>query len=54
MQFILPLGTSINGLDLLQRYLDVTGDIQSVCILVMRAFSSTLMQQERVQDWLEA
>lgn len=52
---IIPiLGTSANGLDILQRYLDVSGDIQSVCILVMRAFSSTLMQQERVQDWLKA
>jgi len=47
-------GTSATGLDILQRYLDVSGDIQSVCILVMRAFSSTLMQQERVQDWLQA
>ncbi|XP_059475462.1 GATOR complex protein MIOS-B isoform X2 [Neocloeon triangulifer] len=47
-------GTSIDGLDLLQRYLDITGDIQSVCMLVMRTFSASLMQNERVQDWLEA
>ncbi|XP_069700640.1 GATOR2 complex protein MIOS [Periplaneta americana] len=49
---ILLTGTSIEGVHLLQRYLDVTGDVQSVSLLAMRAFPPELLQDSSVQTWI--
>lgn len=48
------LGTSREGLAVLQKFLDLSGDIQSVCMLAMRAFAPDLVQEQLVHDWLEA
>ncbi|PSN33611.1 WD repeat-containing protein mio [Blattella germanica] len=49
---ILLTGTSSEGVQLLQRYLDVTGDIQSVSLLAVRVFPSELLQETSVQLWI--
>ncbi|KAF4529781.1 hypothetical protein B566_EDAN016665, partial [Ephemera danica] len=50
---VLLTGTSREGLDVLQKYLDTSGDIQSVCMLTMRTFSQELVQEPITQDWLD-
>ncbi|KAJ9588221.1 hypothetical protein L9F63_018385 [Diploptera punctata] len=49
---ILLTGTSMEGVQLLQRYLDVTGDVQSVSLLAVRAFPPDLLQETSVQEWI--
>ncbi|XP_046390377.1 GATOR complex protein MIOS-B [Ischnura elegans] len=51
---ILLTGTSEEGLDLLQRYVDRTGDVQSVSCLAICAFSVDLIKNQKVQEWLES
>ena len=46
------LGTSSEGVQLLQRYLDVTGDVQSVSLLAIRVFPRELLLDSAVQAWI--
>ncbi|GFG38305.1 hypothetical protein Cfor_12188 [Coptotermes formosanus] len=49
---ILLTGTSSEGVQLLQRYLDVTGDVQSVSLLAIRVFPRELLLDSAVQAWI--
>lgn len=42
-------GNSTDGTRLLQKYLDITGDIQSTTLIAVRAFSTNL---DIVKDWI--
>jgi len=46
------LGTSSEGVQLLQRYLDLTGDVQSVSLLAIRVFPRELLLDSAVQAWI--
>lgn len=49
------LGTSQEGITLLQRFLDQTGDVQSASLLAVRAFPPEVIKLEesnQVSDWL--
>jgi len=46
------LGTTSEGVQLLQRYLDVTGDVQSVSLLAVRTFPRELVFNSPVQEWI--
>lgn len=50
---VLCLGTSSDGVQLLQRYLDVTRDVQSVSLLAVRVFPRELLLDSRVQNWID-
>lgn len=47
--FILTIGNSFDGIKLLQKYLDITGDIQSTSLIAVRAFPTNL---DTVTDWI--
>ncbi|KAJ8938879.1 hypothetical protein NQ318_016083 [Aromia moschata] len=49
---LLLTGNSHDGLKILQKYLDVTGDIQSTALIAIRAFHAELGTQV-VKDWIE-
>ncbi|KDR16180.1 GATOR complex protein MIOS [Zootermopsis nevadensis] len=51
---ILLTGTSSDGVQLLQRYLDVTRDVQSVSLLAVRVFPRELLLDSRVQNWIDS
>lgn len=46
------LGTSLEGIQLLNRYLEITGDVQSCSLIAIRAFTPTLLQENQVQVWI--
>lgn len=48
----LCLGTSNEGVELLQRYLNMTGDVQSVSLLAARVFPRELLLDSAVQEWI--
>lgn len=50
--FIFVLGNNGDGLRLLQKYLDITGDIQSTALIALRGFHADLGTQT-VKDWIE-
>ncbi|XP_066997693.2 GATOR2 complex protein MIOS isoform X2 [Anabrus simplex] len=49
---MLLTGNSNDSVQLLQSYLEVTGDIQSVCLLAVRTFSPELIEGPTVQLWI--
>ncbi|KAL0278558.1 UNVERIFIED_CONTAM: hypothetical protein PYX00_000352 [Menopon gallinae] len=49
---ILLTGASVEGAKLLQRYLDATGDVQSVSLLAIRAFPLEIQMDQNVQNWI--
>ncbi|PNF34608.1 WD repeat-containing protein mio [Cryptotermes secundus] len=49
---ILLTGTSNEGVELLQRYLNMTGDVQSVSLLAARVFPRELLLDSGVQEWI--
>jgi len=51
---ILLTGTSSEGVKLLQRYLDLTGDVQSVSLVAVRSFPSHMLQDVNVENWIES
>lgn len=51
---ILLTGTTPDGVKLLQRYLDLTGDVQSVSLLAVRAFSCENQLDSSMQNWIES
>lgn len=49
---VLLTGASADGAKLLQRYLDRTGDVQSVSLLAIRAFPIDIQKDQNVQNWI--
>lgn len=47
---MLLTGNNMDGIRLLQRYLDITGDVQSTALVSVRAFGADLLQE--TQDWV--
>lgn len=45
-------GTTSDGIKLLQKYLDVTGDIQSTALIATQAFSDEV-SPDTVRVWIE-
>lgn len=45
-------GASYDSIALLQRFLDKSGDIQSVSFIAARAFPGTLLKEDVVQEWI--
>lgn len=45
-------GTSVECINLLQQYLDSTGDVQSVSLIAARTFHSELLKDPQVMDWI--
>lgn len=45
-------GLSKEGLELLQCYVDLTGDVQTACFIMAHA-SPELMKDGRVKQWVE-
>lgn len=48
---MLLTGASSEGAKLLQKYLDITGDVQSVSLLAVRAFPLEIQMDPNVQTW---
>ncbi|KAJ8676074.1 hypothetical protein QAD02_011860 [Eretmocerus hayati] len=51
---ILLTGASLEGIQLLNRYLEITGDVQSCSLISIRALSVKLLQENQVQIWIES
>nr|CAD7592141.1 unnamed protein product [Timema genevievae] len=49
---MLLTGANSDGVELLQNYLDITGDVQSVSLLGMRVFPGNLVQSQLIQEWI--
>lgn len=45
-------GTNIEGVNLLQQYLDMSGDVQSVSLIAARSFQPELTREPQVQEWI--
>lgn len=46
------LGASLEGIQLLNRYLEITGDVQSCSLIAIRALTPKLLQENQVQVWI--
>lgn len=46
-------GASLEGIQLLNRHLEITGDVQSCSLIAIRALSPKLLQENQVQIWIE-
>lgn len=46
------IGSTSEGLNVLQKYLDRTGDVQSVSFIAIRAFPPQLVKEMAVQVWI--
>ncbi|XP_075977866.1 GATOR complex protein mio [Anticarsia gemmatalis] len=51
---ILLTGASPEGISLLQRWVEHTGDVQSVALLAARCFTADLLKEHRVLNWLDS
>ncbi|XP_058794718.1 GATOR complex protein MIOS-B [Phymastichus coffea] len=47
-------GASLEGIQLFNRYLEITGDVQSCSLIAIRALSPKLLQENQVQIWIES
>ena len=46
-------GARSEGIPLLQRYLDITGDVQSVSLIAIRTFSPHLLEKDTtLNEWI--
>jgi len=45
-------GASIEGIQLLSKYLEITSDVQSCTLIAIRAFAPKLIQDNHVQVWI--
>lgn len=50
--FSLFEGATADCIALLQRFLDRSGDIQSVSFIAARAFPPALLKEDIVQEWI--
>lgn len=46
------IGTNAEGVTLLQNYLDLTGDVQSVSLIAARTFQPEILKETQVQEWI--
>ncbi|XP_064648261.1 GATOR2 complex protein MIOS-B-like isoform X2 [Lineus longissimus] len=51
---ILLTGLSTEGLDLLQRYVDKTGDVQTASLVVIQGFPADISKDTRVVSWIDS
>lgn len=52
---ILLTGARSEGIPLLQRYLDITGDVQSVSLIAIRTFSPYLLEKDAtLNEWISS
>ncbi|KAJ0176372.1 hypothetical protein K1T71_007551 [Dendrolimus kikuchii] len=51
---ILLTGASPEGIALLQRWVENTGDVQSAALVAARCFTAELLKDPRVQNWLDS
>lgn len=42
----------MEGIQLLNRYLEITGDAQSCSLIAIRALTPKLLQENQVQVWI--
>lgn len=47
-------GATLEGIQLLNRYLEITGDVQSCSLIAIRALSPKLLQENQVQVWIDS
>lgn len=45
-------GASMEGIQLLNRYLEITGDVQSCSLIAIKALTPKLLQENQVQVWI--
>ncbi|XP_015172042.1 PREDICTED: WD repeat-containing protein mio [Polistes dominula] len=45
-------GASLEGIKLLNRYLEISGDVQSCSLIAIRALSPKLLQENQVEVWI--
>lgn len=53
MNIFYLVGASLDGIRLLNRHLEITGDVQSCSLIAIRALSPKLLQENQVQIWIE-
>lgn len=46
------LGASMESIQLLSKYLEITSDVQSCTLIAIRTFPSKLLQENQVQVWI--
>lgn len=46
------LGTSMESIQLLSKYLEITSDVQSCTLIAIRTFPPKLLQENQVQVWI--
>jgi len=46
------LGASIESIQLLSKYLEITSDVQSCTLIAIRTFPPKLLQENQVQVWI--
>ncbi|XP_022838047.1 GATOR complex protein MIOS [Spodoptera litura] len=51
---VLLTGASLDALPLLQRWLEATGDVQSVALVAARCFTPDLLKDPRTTNWLDS
>ncbi|XP_035440073.2 GATOR complex protein MIOS [Spodoptera frugiperda] len=51
---LLLTGASLDALPLLQRWLEATGDVQSVALVAARCFTPDLLKDPRTMNWLDS
>lgn len=49
---LLLTGATMDGINLLQSYVDLTEDVQTTALLSIKLLSKDLMQDSRVQYWI--
>lgn len=49
----LLVGLNESGVDLLQQYIDNTGDIQTAALAMVHSFPSRMQGDERVTSWIK-
>lgn len=45
-------GASVEAIQLLSKYLEITSDVQSCTLIAIRAFTPKLIQDNQVQVWI--
>lgn len=51
---ILLTGLTVDCLPLIQRYVDLTGDVQTASLVILHTMPSNLSQDQRAQSWVES
>lgn len=46
------LGASMDSIQLLSKYLEITSDVQSCTLIAIRTFPPKLLQENQVQVWI--